>query len=84
MAEVLKYLVDKKRLIKLPLPWGTGNLRYIITNENPPKHPNGRSFFYPAEYKGYTLETHYDRTRGLAVLKNLCEKVDLEFESIET
>lgn len=84
MMDVLRYLVDRNLLVKLPLPWGTTNQRYIITNEEPPKHPNGKDFFYPVKYKDYTVETHYSRDRGLQVLANLCSKLELEFERIET
>lgn len=82
--DVLKYLVDNGLITKVPLPWGKTKQRYIVTNEEPPVHPNGRSFFYPVRYNGYTLESHYARERGLQVLKDLCEKLEIDFESIET
>ncbi len=81
--KVLKYLVDNGYLERLPLPWGEGNTRYIVTNEERPIHPSGRDFFYPETYKGYTIETHYGRERGLSVLDSLCRKLEIEFESIE-
>lgn len=81
---VLRHLVDKGILKKLPLPWGTSVQRFIITNEKPAVHPSGRRFFYPVEYRGYTLETHYDRRRALQVLKELCDALDLSFEAVET
>jgi len=84
VGDVLKYLVDSDQLAKLPMPWGTSNQRYIITNEDPPKHPNGKDFFYPVRYKGFTMESHYSRDRGIQVLGNLCSKLRLEFEQIET
>lgn len=83
-SDVLKYLVDKGHVTKIPLPWGSTKHRYIITNEDPPVHPNGRNFFYPVKYKGYSLESHYARDRGLQVLKDLCEKLEIDFEPIET
>ena len=58
--------------------------RYILTNEATPIHPNGREFFYPESYKGYTIETHYARDRAMKVLSDLCEKLELEFEAIDT
>jgi hypothetical protein len=81
--DILKYLVDEKLMSKLPLPWGSSKQRYIVTNEKIPKHPNGREFFYPVRYSGYTMETHYARERGLQVLGDLCKKLDLEFEIID-
>lgn len=81
---VLRHLVDKRLLNRLPLPWGTSAQRFIITNEKPAVHPSGRRFFYPVEYRGYTLETHYDRRRALQVLKELCDALDLSFEVVET
>lgn len=81
--KILKFLVNKKSLNKIPLPWGTGRSRYIISNEIEPLHPNGRGFFYPETYEGYTIETHYGRDRSLAVLEALCRKLDINFESIE-
>lgn len=82
--DVLKYLVKKDHILMLPLPWGTSKQRYIITNENPPVHPNGRPFFYLVEFNGYTMESHYDRDRGMKVLNDLCKKLEIEFETIET
>ena len=80
--KVLKFLVDGKHLQSLPLPWGSTNQRYIISNETDPMHPTGRPFFYPIRYGDYTIESHYDRERGLQVLKELCEKLELPFEVI--
>ena len=82
--DVLQYLVDEALILKLPLPWGTSKQRYIITNETKPTHPNGRDFFYPVVYAEYTMESHYDRQRGLKVLTDLCKKLDIDFEVIVT
>jgi hypothetical protein len=84
IGDILKHLVDTHALSKLPLPWGTSNQRFIITNEDPPKHPNGKEFFYPVRYKGFTMESHYSRDRGIQVLGHLCRKLEIEFEQIET
>ena len=84
IEDVLKYLVDKNLLVKLPMPWGTSSQRYIITNEEPSVHPNGKDFFYPVKYNEYTMESHYARDRGLQVLGNLCAKLELDYERIET
>jgi len=81
--DVLKHIVDKRYVQRLPLPWGISNDRYVLTNEEP-VHPSGRQFFYPVAYKGYTMEAHYARARGLRVLSALCEKLDVDFEAIET
>ena len=81
--KVLKYLVDTDIIKKIPLPWGEGKVRYIISNESEPQHPNGRPFFLPVKYKGYSLETHYSRDRGLAVLDALCKKLEIEYEPID-
>ncbi|NLB65549.1 MAG: PD-(D/E)XK nuclease family protein [Lentisphaerae bacterium] len=84
IQDVLKYFVDTDVLSKLPLPWGTGRQRYIVTNEEPPKHPNGKDFFYPVRYKGFIMESHYSRDRGIQVLAHLCEKLEIDFEQVET
>ena len=81
--DVLKYLVEQKHILKLPLPWGSSNQRYVITNEPEAKHPNGKDFFYPVRYEGYTMETHYARDRAMKVLADLCEELGIEFEPIE-
>lgn len=82
--DTLKYLVDQQLVLKLPLPWGPSRQRYVITNENKPTHPNGRAFFYPVKYDDYTMESHYSRDRGLKVLSDLCKKLEVNFEIIET
>lgn len=81
--DVLQYIVDKQVILKIPLPWGFSNTRYVLTNENPPIHPNGKPFFYPITYKGYTIESHYARERSLRVLGYLCDKLELDFEVID-
>lgn len=81
--DVLKYIVKQERILKLPLPWGTSNQRFIVTNENPPMHPNERAFFYPVEFNGYAMESHYDRTRAMKVLSDLCNKLEIDFELVE-
>lgn len=80
---ILVYLVDEGLIEKIPLPWGFGTSRYVVTNEAEPAHPNGRSFFYPETYKGYTMETHFARGRALVVLDNLCKKLEIEYEPVE-
>lgn len=82
--DILMHIVEKGYVLKLPLPWGSSKQRYILTNQEPPLHPNGRGFFYPEKYKGYTMETHYGRERGLKVLSDLCKKLEIDFETIET
>ena len=81
--EVLSYIVDKRYILKLPLPWGKSSKRYIMSDQKPPVHPSGREFFYPVKYKGYALETHYARERAMKVLDDLCKKLELDFEAIE-
>jgi len=83
LNDILVYLVDNKYVMRIPLPWGNTTKRFIISNQNPPIHPNGKPFFYPEQYKGYTIETHYARNRGLKVLDDLCKKLELDFEIIE-
>ncbi len=80
---ILVYLVDEGLLEKIPLPWGFGTSRYVVTNEEEPTHPNGRSFFYPESYKGYTIETHFARERALVVLDSLCNKLEIEYEPVD-
>ena len=63
---------------------GTGTKRYILTNEKIPVHPNGNNFFYTEKYNGYTIETHYGRDRALKILNDLCIKLEIDFEPIET
>ncbi len=81
--KVLRHLVDSGGIRKLPLPWGTTNQRYIVSNEKNPTHPNRRPFFYPVKYRQYSIESHYDRKRALQVLDELCQKLELKFEVIE-
>jgi hypothetical protein len=81
--KILKYIVDKGYLSKIALPWGTGRSRYILSNEKIPRHPNGRDFFNPVRYRGYAMESHYDRRRGLVVLDSLCKKLEIEYEPID-
>jgi ribosomal protein S17E len=82
--KVLKFIVDKGFINKLPLPWGASDKRYIITNEKTPTHPSGRAFFAPVQYKQYSMETHYARDRAMQVLGELCEKLEIPFEAVET
>lgn len=81
--DVLAHLVDSGQITRLPLPWGTSNQRYILTNEEPAVHPNGRAFFYPERHSGFTIETHYARDRGFKVLNDLCDKLELSFEKVD-
>ncbi len=80
---VLRYIVDHGEATRIPLPWGPSKARYLLTNETPPVHPNGREFFYPVTYKGYTMESHYDRDRALKILGDLCNRLEISFEVIE-
>jgi hypothetical protein len=80
---VLRYIVDHGEATRIPLPWGPSKARYLLTNETPPVHPNGRKFFYPVTYKGYTMESHYDRDRALKLLGGLCDRLEIAFEVIE-
>ncbi len=84
LEAILKYIVKQNYVLALPLPWGISKQRYIITNENPPTHPNGRAFFYPVTFEDYAMESHYDRDRAMKVLNHLCDKLEIEFEYIET
>lgn len=83
-AEVLKALVDRRWIDRLPLPWGDTASRHLLTNAEIAQHPSGRRFFYPVEYSGYTMESHYSRERGLRALKALFEALGVRFESIPT
>jgi len=82
-SKILEYLVEQKKLENIQLPWGTGNSRFMISNEIEPVHPNGRKFFIPVKYKTYSMETHVDRKRGLKILDDLCNELKLEFEPID-
>lgn len=82
--KVLKYLVDEKLVTRLPLPWGKSEKRYVLTNSLPATHPSGRPFFYPIEYKGYVMESHYSRVRGLAILEELANQLELHFSVIDS
>lgn len=84
IERVLQYIVDSGHVERIPLPWGLTNQRYILTNEAVALHPNGKPFFYPVTYKNYTMETHYSRDRGIAVLSALCDKMELKYEKIDT
>jgi len=82
--KVLKYLVDNSLISKLPLPWGKGGKRYVLTNLLPATHPSGRTFFYPIEYHGYVMESHYSRSRGMAILEELCDQLELAFSTVDS
>lgn len=81
--KILKYLVDTNKLNNIEMPWGTGNSRYIISNQSVPVHPNGREFFIPIKYKEYSMETHVDRKRGIKILDDFCNELKLSFETID-
>lgn len=81
--KVLKHLVDTGLIAKLPLPWGESKKRYVLTNLVPAMHPSGRPFFYPIEYRGYVMESHYSRSRGLAILQELCHELELVFSTVD-
>jgi hypothetical protein len=81
--QILAYVVEKKYISRIPLPWGSTHKRFVVTNAPEPTHPNGRPFFAPERYDGYTIETHYSRERAMQVLSQLCEKLGLKFEEIE-
>lgn len=80
---ILKYIVDKKHVARIPLPWGTGTKRYILSADKKATHPTGREFFVPVRYGGYTVEAHYSRERAMKVLDDLCAKLNLDFELVE-
>ncbi len=80
----LTHLVANHWLDKLPLPWGDTATRYLVSNQSPAEHPNGRSFFYPVEHGGYIMESHFSRERGLKALAALCAALDLTFEEVPT
>ncbi|MEI2691135.1 MAG: hypothetical protein V9H69_16065 [Anaerolineae bacterium] len=79
----LRYIVDHGDVTRIPLPWGPSKTRYVLTNQTPPMHPNGREFFYPVMYKGYTLESHYARDRAIKVLGDLCDRLEIAFDVID-
>jgi hypothetical protein len=81
--QVLRHIVDEDDVTRIPLPWGPSRSRYVLTNQTPPLHPNGREFFYPVTYKGYAMESHYARDRALKVLGDLCDRLEIEFEVID-
>lgn len=83
-TKVLKFVVDSGLVKKLPLPWGVSKSRTVLTNEQDARHPNGRTFFYPITYNGYTMESHYSRDRGLQILSDLFRQLDVSFESVQT
>lgn len=82
-GQVLRYIVDQNYVTRLPLPWGPSRSRYLLTNQMPPLHPNGREFFYPITYQNYTMESHYARDRALKVLGDLCDRLEIAFEVID-
>lgn len=83
LENVLKYIVDNGLIKKIPLPWGTGTKRYIVTDQIPPIHPNDREFFSPVTHKNYSIETHLDRNRCIKVLQETAEKLGVDFALIE-
>ena len=82
--KVLRHLVDTNLIAKLPLPWGDSKKRYVITNLLPATHPSGRQFFYPIEYKGYVIESHYSRLRGITILEELSKQLEVGFTVVDS
>jgi hypothetical protein len=80
--QILRLLVERRWIERLPLPWGDTTLRYVVTNSSPAKHPNGRPFFYPIKVAEYTMESHYSRERAMQALAALFAALDIPFESI--
>ena len=83
LKNILHYLVDSQKIVGIPLPWGLSSQRYILTNQNPPVHPNGKDFFAPIEYKTYVIETNMDRSRAVKVISDIADYLNLEFELVE-
>ena len=79
-AEVLKYLVDNDLLKNIQFPWGVSNKRIILSNQPNPQHPSGRNFISPVEYKGYTLESNYNRISQIKNLQKLCKDIGVTFQ----
>lgn len=60
---ILQHLVDTNKFKDIEMPWGTGNERFIISNEKEPVHPNGRKFFVPV----YLLKLFLSQIRSTGV-----------------
>lgn len=82
--KALKHLVDTGLIAKLPLPWGDSKKRYVLSNLQPAIHPSGRPFFYPIEYKGYVIESHYSRSRGISILEELSKQLEVTFAVVDS
>jgi len=72
----------------LQMPWGETNKRIILidqigTESKPLKHPNGRKYFTPVIYKSYTMETNYNKERGLGIIKKLCNDLNISIKIIK-
>lgn len=81
--QILKVWVDTGVLATSPLPWGVSDKRYFVTKDVPPLHPNGRAFFSPKTYKGYTIETHKSRAQAMRTLQAFCEVLGKKCEIVD-
>lgn len=80
---VLEYIVDSNIINQIPLPWGTGTQRYVLSHSKDAVHPNGRDFFFPVKYGKYVIETHWDRNRTMKVISDIAKKVNVNYNLIE-
>jgi len=75
--QTLKLLSDRGYLDRLEphIPFKTSAKRYLIAKE--PKHPSGRDFVVPIQYRGFYMESHKDYKTAINHLGQLLSKCGL-------
>lgn len=77
--EALKLFVGRHvAKLKSVVPMKTSDKRFLIALED--KHPSGRRFVIPVEYRGFYMEAHKDYKNGIEHLRALCNRLGLELE----
>jgi len=72
--EALKLFVAKHiARLKSIVPMKTSERRFLIALED--KHPSGRSFVIPVEYRGFYMEAHKDYKNAIEHLRSLCGRL---------
>ena len=77
--QALKLFVRKDTArLKSVVPMKTSAERFLIALED--KHPSGRRFFLPVEYRGFYMEAHKDYKNAISHLQDLCSRIGLTFK----
>ena len=72
--EALKVFVGRHLArLKSIVPMKTSERRFLIALDD--KHPSGRSFVIPVEYRGFYMEAHKDYKNAIEHLRSLCSRL---------